>query len=268
MLRQIKLASLGVVVVSCALAAPAAWASEIVHFTAFPGSPPTLPDVQLVGAGVAKALVTGPDFQSSGDGLLPPANQQAPGMDITTPFTIPGIPGGVIDGNGATDFYDSQMNVSNLNVNGLAQAVPVGGGNVLDVQNYGVNATFALVSTNAAGPQVPLLTGIISSATLTGLQGTTATSVLSGTVTYTGGVIFAALLAHGGSANGGDMSISMLNLTDPASGLPVGLSIANDGYIADVNASATGLFDAPTPEPSTLALAGLALVPLMRRVRR
>lgn len=268
MLGQIKQFSFGVVLASCALTAPAAWATEIVTFTAFPGAPPTLPDIELTGAGAGKALVTGPDYQSSGDGLLPPANQQAPGMDIATPFTIPGIPGGVVNANGATDFYDSQMNVFNLNVNGLAQAVPVGGGNTLDVQNYGINATFALVSTNAAGPQVPLLTGIISSATLTGLQGTTATSVLSGSVTYTGGVIFTALLAHGGSANGGDMSISMLNLTNPASGLPVGLSIAGDGYIADVNASATGLFDAPTPEPSTLALAGLVLVPLMRRARR
>jgi MYXO-CTERM domain-containing protein len=101
------------------------------------------------------------------------------------------------------------------------------------------------------------------------LAGTTATSVLSGTVTYTGGLIDTALLAAGYSQNGGDMAISMSGLTDPNTGNPEGLNIAGDGYIANANASATGLFDAVvTPEPASLALVAMAALPLMRRRRQ
>lgn len=268
---HVRRVALGVAASIGLLATQGAWAAQILTYTAFPITPnPALSDIDLVGAGAGKSLITGPGFQSNGDGLLPPAAQTAPGMDVATPFTIPGLPGAVVNANGSTDFYDAQLTITSLDVNGFASSVPVGGGNNLLIQNYASppagQASFAFFSTIAGGP-VPLLLGTINNATLTGLQGDTATSVLSGSVTYTGGVIFNAMLAAGYSPHGGDMSISMLNLTDPNTGLPVGLSIAGDGYIADVNADATGLFDAPVPEPTTLAMAAFGLLPLMRRRR-
>jgi len=260
---------LGVLLAFGGLAKNNLLASEIVSFAASP-TDPTLPDIQLTGTGAGKSLTTGFGFTSNGDGLLPPAAQTSPGVDIFTPFTIP-VPGSVVHPGGQTDIYDSSISITNLVVSGLAAPDPLFP--TLLVQGYAGNGTlsaaFTIFSTPAGGGPVLLLSGTLANATLTGLAGTTATSVLSGTVTYTGGVIDTALLAAGYSQNGGDMSLSLTSLTDPTTGNPEGLSIAGDGYIANANASATGLFDAAaTPEPASLALVAMAALPLMRRRRQ
>src|SRR5204863_9227441 len=42
-------------------------------------------------------LVGAPGITSNGDGTLPRPTQTAPGLDMETPFIIPGVPGSVID---------------------------------------------------------------------------------------------------------------------------------------------------------------------------
>jgi MYXO-CTERM domain-containing protein len=274
MLSSIKRISCLLGVGACLIAGQRALAGEIVRFQPFPNAP-GLTDIALTGSGATKQLITGSGFSTStGDGSLALSAQPGPGMDISTPFKISGVPGGVVELNNSTDFYDSTMTISNLQVDQPAQstALPGGAGTLL-YQEYSSAGTmeiasFTLASTTGGGGPVTLLTGTLSFATLTGLQGSSATSVLSATVTYTGGLIYTAMINNGYVATPGNMSIAMTQLTDTEDN-PTGLSIANDGYIADVFAQATGEFDAPvaTPEPASLGLIAMAALPLMRRRR-
>jgi hypothetical protein len=80
-------------------------------------------------------------------------------------------------------------------------------------------------------------------------------------VTYTGGLIFNALVLAGGSVSGNSMSISMTDVT-PTFG------IAGDGFLRDFTANATGLFNATAvPEPTSLTLLVMAMGSLLLRRR-
>jgi hypothetical protein len=262
MLLSVNRILCGVGISACLLLGQSALANQIAQFSASP-TDPSLADIEMTGAGAGKMLITGPGYQSDGNVATPP------GMDVQTPFTIVSAAPSFINLNGSTDFYDASMNFFNLDVSGFATSVPEGP-NTLLIQNYSSasDPTFEIdTSISTPGGAQDLLRGYIANATLTGLMGKTASSVLSGNIVYTGGLIYTALLAAGDSPIGGDMSISMVDLTDPTTGNPTGLMIAPDGYIADADAGATGLFDTPVPEPTSLSLLAFALVPLMRRAR-
>jgi hypothetical protein len=112
---------------------------------------------------------------------------------------------------------------------------------------------------------VLLLSGTISSATIEGVDGggDGATFSSSGGVTYTGGLLYTALLANGGMANGGDISFSMVNVI-PGFGID-----GSTGYLAPFSADSTELADAlnlvAVPEPTSLGVLCFGSFALMRR---
>jgi hypothetical protein len=237
----------------------AAIASTITSFKAQPIAP-TLVDMSLTGSGSSETLTTGPGF-ASGNGVSLP-----PGMDVATPFDIPSIPGGVVNADGSTDFFDASMTLGSLTVSTTASSIAG-----LDVQPLGTTATFDLESTPGSILVVStttLLKGTISTAVLSGLDGGASASVVSQTITYTGGVIYNAMVADGYETTG-NMSVSLTGLTDPTTSLLKSFGIADDNYVSDFNGNATGLFDSISlPEPSTLGLLAFSLLATLQRPRR
>src|SRR5215212_946130 len=215
-------------------------AATIVDFKPNPVSP-TIPEFRFTRPPVGGA----PEFRgalgstSNNDGNLPVQNQTAPGLDSETPFLLAG-PGSVSDIiAGTTHFYDSSLQITG----GFQASAPaINAGGVL-VQQLSPG-TFQLVSTGPA--PILLLSGNMSAASFVVGAGDAGSVFSSQDVNYTGGIIFNALVASGGSPNGNSMSISMTDV------IP-NLNIAGDGFLADFTANATGLFNAnPVPEPTSL----------------
>ena len=238
-----------------ALCTIGSWASAatIVDFKPNPVSP-TTPEFQF-----SRALGGGvPVFRgalgstSNDDGNLPVSAQTAPGLDSETPFLLLG-PGSVQDvAAGTTHFYDSSLQFTA----GLqANAPAINAGGVL-VQQLSPG-TFQLMSTGPA--PILLLSGNMSAATFIVGVGDAGSVFSSQDVNYTGGIIFNALVASGGTVTGNSMSISMTDV------IP-NLNIAGDGFLADFSANATGLFNA-VPEPTSLALLATAMGSLLLRRR-
>lgn len=220
------------------------FAAQLLEFKPVPVSD-AVPEVKWVGAFDDALGSTG-----NADGNLPPNLQTPGGLRIETPLTIGGaIAGKSIGITGSTTFYDVT-----LIYNGLGA---VGGPLVLGgtaIQGIGPG-DFAFIGT---GGDV-LLTGNIASATLVATVGSHAAGVQSGTITYTGGAIYNALLAAGGSPVG-NMSVSMTTGTAIA-------AVAGQAVLP-FEADATGLFDTPRiPEPTSLGLLALGAMALVSRRR-
>jgi hypothetical protein len=230
-------------------------AATIVDFKPNPVSP-TTPEFQF-----SRALGGGvPVFRgalgstSNNDGNLPVQNQTAPGLDSESPFILAG-PGSLNDFvAGTTHFYDSSLQITG---GFQANAPAINAGGVL-VQQLSPGS-FQLMSTGPA--PILLLSGNMSAASFVVGAGNAGSVFSSQDVNYTGGIIFNALVASGGTVNGNSMSISMTDV------LP-NLNMAGDGFLADFNANATGLFSANSvPEPTSLTLIAIAMGSFLLRRR-
>jgi hypothetical protein len=230
-------------------------AATIVDFKPNPVSP-TTPEFQF-----SRALGGGvPVFRgalgstSNNDGNLPVQNQTAPGLDSETPFILVG-PGSLNNfAAGSTHFYDSSLQ---LTAGFQANAPAINAGGVL-VQQLSPGS-FQLMSTGP-GP-ILLLSGTMSAASFIVGAGDAGSVFSSQDVNYTGGIIFNALVAAGGTVNGNSMSVSMTDVTP-------NLNIAGDGFLGDFTSNATGLFNASTvPEPTSLALIAIAMASFFFRRR-
>jgi hypothetical protein len=232
-------------------------AGTLVDFKPLPVSPSTPEFVfsRALGGGIP-AFRGGPGATSNNDGTLPVPNQTPGGLDAEAPFIIPAVPGSSINvAVGTTEFFDSTLQFpAGLVAN--APALNAGGAFIQQLSP----GTFNLFSTGPA--PVLLLSGNINTASFIVGAGNAGAVFNASGINYTGGLIFNALVAAGGSPNNNSMSISMVDVT-PAFG------IAGDGYLADFNTNATGLFNANVvPEPTSLALFTLAIGGLVVGRRR
>jgi hypothetical protein len=240
------------VAVLCAISSSAS-AATLVDFKPTPVSP-NIPEFQF-----SRALGGGvPVFRgalgatSNNDGALPIQNQTAPGLDAETPFILAG-PGSLNDViAGTTHFFDSSLQFTGgLQANGPAINA---GGSFIQPLSAG---SFQLMSTGPA--PILLLSGNITAASFIVGTGNAGAVFSSQDITYTGGLIFNALIASGAPVNGNSMSISMTDVTP-------NFNIAGDGFLGDFTANATGLFNV-VPEPTSLSLVAIALGMLIARRR-
>jgi len=225
-------------------------AATLVDYKPGPVSP-TTPEFVFSGA-PTPAFGSGPGAIGNGDGALPQAAQTPGGLDSEAPFIIPGIPGSLVKAS-STEFYDTTLLFT-----GLAASGPAVLAGTTFIQPLGPGA-FTLTSTTG----IPLLTGTIASSSFIVGSGNAAGEFNSFGVTYTGGAIFAAAAASPGGivALGNSMSISMTDVSP-------NLSIGGGGFLSPFTVNATGLFNYTVPEPTSLAVLGLAGAVLVRRRER
>lgn len=256
----------GFFVLMITIGLPCAPAATILSFQ--PDSASSSPEILFHGNGASPAqppsFTTGAGSTGNGDGALLSA-AVSPGLTISTPLSIaPGILGEQSHADGSTTFYDVTLQFTGLPADAAANSFAVGPGESFLTQNLGIG-TFTFSSSKVGGgPGVPLLSGTISDALLTGLSNSDTGSEISSTdVTYTGGVIYTALEANGGNPDAGSESISLLNISPT-------LSIDNTTtYVSDFSANATGQFSVPSiPEPTCLGLLSAAVICLAGRYRR
>lgn len=204
-----------------------------------------------------------------GDGHLPLPSQVVPGLQFSTPFTVPGVPGSEVNSStGATMFFNATLQILPISPSTLgfpgAGAAGVAYGRV--VQPLGA-AQFNLWTTDPLDPTadienpVLLLSGIASNAVISGFLGSSTGTTLSASVTYTSGAI---LSAAGWPMAVGEFSWSLLDITAP-------LAVdARTGMLQPFVANGVGQFSGikEVPEPTTLAVLGIGTVILAIRRRR
>jgi hypothetical protein len=205
----------------------------------------------------------------AGDGDLPLASQAVPGLLASTPFTVPGVSGGQVNtSTGATMFFNATLQIVPISpaTQGFPGSGPAGVAYGRAVQPLG-NALFNLWTNDPAEAvadienPVLLLSGIASSAVITGLLGSSTGTTLSASVTYTGGAI---LTAAGWPMAAGEFSWSLLDIAGP---LQVD---TRTGMLRPFVANGVGQFSGikQVPEPTTLAVLVIGTAVLAFRRRR
>jgi hypothetical protein len=213
-------------------------------------------------------LQTDVGAQSNGDGLAPVTNQTPGGLQSETIVNAPApgsYPSSVF--TGGTGYYDTTLTFFGLAPLGPAIQAPLPGGILQDSQVLGTGQ-FQITSTNVGTPVV-LLSGNITNAVITGVDGGAAGAVINAHgVTYTGGIILGAPnFPAGATLTGNDMSISMTSVI-PSFGVNGGT-----GQLNSFHADATGEFDINAndvvqPEPASLFLFVAASGLLIRNRRQ
>jgi len=208
------------------------------------------------------------DPNTPGDGHLPPELQAAGGLQITTPFVIPGLPGGEVRTvSGTTDFYDVTLELEPLGGDGPPAVL--GGAFVTQPLLGGRFNIWTTDPVNAGTPVDPevndpvlLLSGTIANAAITGLVGTQTGAILSANVSYDDGAIRdAAAAAFGPGPLVGSLSWTLLDI-EPA-------LLISDGQLAPLHSDATGQFSGVVvPEPAALGLLCVTAPFVMRLKRR
>jgi len=259
-------------VLAVGLWATTAQAYVIANFQPEPASP-ALPEFIWDGTFLYEgpgALGTGYGNPGPGDGDLPPENQDIPGLTITSPFSIPGVPGSVV-GGGNTTFFDTTLDIlpPGSAPPGLPAVGPAIPASTTINQPLGPGA-FEIWSTDPVpgdpDAMVLLLAGTVDDALITGLAGATTGATLSATVTYTGGAIFDAAVVELGPGFAdpltGSFSWTLLDMSAPLAINPQ-LPFTINPFTANGNGLFSGI-----PEPGTLALLGIGSLFLAIRRRR
>jgi len=173
-------------------------------------------------------------------------------LTVNTPYAIPGIYLGVVNGS-TTTFSGATLDLGA----GLSSAGPADDDGFFITQPLG-GGTVQVWSADPGAPGAPtlLLSGTISSAEIHGLSGTSAGTVLSANdVIYNDGAIVDLI----GAPFSGSFSWSLLEAIPPLT------KNETTGLLNDFTGSATGSF---TPEPTTMALLGIGGVLAVLRRRR
>lgn len=217
--------------------------------------------------GVARELYAGPGATGDGSftttGGLTIEASGFPGLVPVDPALLPSVQ---LETN-STLFHDVTLVLSNLKedkVSGLSET-PIFGVGTLYTQPL-EDGGFELWSWNnpadVNGPEL-LLKGNVDNAVISGLAGSPSGAVLSAQITYTGGLIYQALVAKGGQTTG-DLSWSLLDITPKITKVA-----GNPPLLGDFSANATGQFSSPAiPEPASVGLLAISMVGLAARRRR
>ena len=137
-------------------------------------------------------LNVGAGAHGNGDGNSPVSSQTPGGLELNTTFVVPFVAGqGQVNNVGSSTFFDTTLVLSGLSASATAT---ISGPFIQQPLNGG---TFDLYST-AAYPTLGnlLLSGTFGNAAIDAIGGSPTASILSNTVTYTGGSIYNALLGQ------------------------------------------------------------------------